>query len=80
VWHINNYERSTSNTVDHLIYQLTHSASLDQHMAEGYDSLSQAQVRAVAAFLEFIATQQHDPVLANDARAALTSYWRQRAP
>ncbi len=79
VWHLNNYDRSTSNTVDHLIYQLTRSESTDRHIADGYQSLSQTQVRAVAAFLEFIAGQQHDPILANDAQRALASYWREHA-
>jgi hypothetical protein len=79
VWHLNHYDRSTSNTVDHLISQLTRSESTDRHIAEGYEGLSLAQVRAVAAFLEFIAGQQHDPILANDAQVALASYWRERA-
>lgn len=79
VWHLNNYERSNSNTVDYLIYQLTRSESTDRHIADGYESLSEVQVRAVAAFLEFIAGQHHDPILAKDAQQALASYWREHA-
>jgi hypothetical protein len=79
VWHLDHFEHSSSNTVDHLIYQLTRSDSTDAHIADGYDSLSQGQVRAVAAFLEFVAGQQHDPILAADAQRALVSYWRDRA-
>ena len=79
VWHLDHYEHSPSNTVDHLIYQLTRGDCTDPHIADGYDSLSPSQVRAVAAFLEYVAGLQHDPTLAADAHRALASYWRDRA-
>ena len=79
VWHLHHFEGSRSNTVDHLIYQLTRSDSTDPHTAEGYESLSKNQVRAVAAFLEFVASQRHDLKLATDAEHALASHWRDRA-
>ena len=79
VWHLHHYEDSVSNTVDHLIYQLTRGDATDPHIAEGYESLSQPQVQAVAAFLEFVVGQRQDPILAADARLALASYWQVRA-
>lgn len=79
VWHLHHSEDSSSDTVDKLIYQLTRSDSTDSHIADGYESLSPPQVRAVAAFLEFVAGQRRDPILATDAERALASYWRARA-
>lgn len=61
--------------VDYLIYQLTRTDKTDEHVVAGYESLSPAQVRAVAAFLMFVARQTTDRILAKDAQTALPSYW-----
>ena len=77
VWHLENFDDSSSNTVHHLIYQLTLEESTDAHIRDGYESLSREQRRAVAAFLRFIARQPHDEFLARDASKALSAHWEQ---
>ena len=74
-WHLRNYETSGSNTVDHLIYQLTVTETKDAHMLECLRSLSPDQRHAVAELLRFMAAQSHDEHLAKDALKALSSFW-----
>lgn len=76
IWHLQNYNRPTdSNTVDHVVWNLTWSESTDDYIAEGFRTLSPEQVRAVDAFLTFIARQTDDATLAADAETARRSYW-----
>jgi len=77
-WHLRHHADSSSNTVDHLIYQLTRSDRTDPHILAGYESLSPAQTHAVAAFLSFVAGETDDEFLACDAAEALSSYWQAR--
>ena len=79
VWHLDHCRDSPSNTVDHLISQLTRGDATDPWILEGYESLSGKQARAVSTFLGFVASQQHDLLLAENAQRALDSYWRARA-
>jgi hypothetical protein len=78
IWHLRNYDGSNSNTVNHLIYQLTRTEKTDSYIVECYEGLSSEQARAVTAFLSFIARQDDDARLAIDAAKALSSYWAKR--
>jgi hypothetical protein len=78
IWHLRNYDCSSSNTVGHLIWQLTRTEKTDIYILECYEGLSSEQVRAVAAFLSFMVRQDDDARLAGDAAQALSSYWAKR--
>lgn len=80
LWHLENYnQRTDSNTVDNIVWNLTWEDNKDDHIAEGFQTLSAEQVRAVDAFLAFIAGQTDDPRLAADAAKARESYWARAA-
>jgi hypothetical protein len=51
-WYIRNSQTSDSNTVEHLIYQLSGDPK-DEHIKQGHAALSDAQRAVVRAFLEF---------------------------
>ena len=61
--------------MDNVIWNLTWDENKDEHIAAGFRTLSPEQVRAVDAFLGFIAGQSDDPRLAADAAKARDSYW-----
>ena len=76
IWHLQNYNRRTeSDTVDNVVWNLTWNENMDDHIVAGFRALSFQQVRAVDAFLAFIAGQTDDPGLAADAAKARESYW-----
>ena len=80
IWHLQNYRQCPdSNTVDNVIWNLTWDENKDEHIAAGFRTLSPEQVRAVDAFLAFIAGQNDDPSLAADAAKARDSYWARAA-
>jgi hypothetical protein len=80
IWHIQNYnQRTDSNTVDYIVWNLTWDENKDDHIDAGFRTLSSPQVRAVDAFLAFIAAQTDDPGLAEDAVKARESYWARAA-
>jgi hypothetical protein len=76
IWHLQNYNQHTdSNTVYNIVWNLTWDENMDDHIAAGFRTLSSQQVRAVDAFLAFIAGQIDDLGLAADAGKARESYW-----
>jgi hypothetical protein len=80
IWHLQNYnQRTDSDTVDNIVWNLTWVENKDDHIAAGFRSLSSLQGRAVDAFLAFIAAQTDDPGLAADAVTARESYWARAA-
>ena len=80
VWHLQHHDQPTdSNTVDTVVWNLVWKEAMDQHIADGFRSLSRQQARAVDAFLAFIAAQNHDRRLAEDAAAARRVYWARAA-
>lgn len=80
IWHLQNYSQCTdSNTIDNVISNLTWSEDMDEHLVAGYRTLTHAQVRAVDAFLAFIAEQNDDVRLAADAAKARALYWAKAA-
>lgn len=80
VWHLQHYDRHTdSSTVDNLVWNLTWDEDKDEHIVDGFRSLSRQQASAVDAFLGFIAAQNHDPRLAADATKARRLYWARAA-
>jgi hypothetical protein len=80
IWDLQNYnQRTESNTVDNVVWNLTWNDNKDEHIAAGFRTLSPEQVRAVDAFLAFIAAQTDDPRLAADAAKARESYWSRAA-
>jgi hypothetical protein len=52
-WYLRNSETSSSNTVDHLIYQLAGDPR-DEHIRVAHAAVSADQCSAIVAFLEFI--------------------------
>lgn len=80
IWHLHNYNRCTdSNTVDNLIWNLTWDDNTDDYIAQGFRILSPKQVRAVDAFLAYVAAQTDDLSLAGEAAKARASYWARAA-
>jgi hypothetical protein len=80
IWDLENYnQRTDSNTVENVVWNLTWDDNKDEHIAAGFLMLSPEQVRAVDAFLAFIAGQNDDPILAADAAKARESYWKRAA-
>jgi hypothetical protein len=80
IWHLQNYtQRNGSNTVDNIVWNLIWDENTDDHIAAGFQTLSSQQVRAVDAFLAFIAAQTDDRGLAADAAQARESYWARAA-
>jgi hypothetical protein len=80
IWHLQNYDQPTdSNSVNHIVWNLIWNDDQDEHIAAGFRTLSLEQVRAVDAFLAFVASQDDDPMLAADAATARESYWARAA-
>jgi hypothetical protein len=80
IWHLQNYcECAQSSTVVNVISNLTWDEDKDEHIAAGFRTLSPEQVKAVEAFLAYIAGQNDDRQLATDAAKARESYWARAA-
>ena len=80
LWHLQHYDQKThSNTVDNLVWNLTWDEDKDEHIVDGFRSLSRQQASAVDAFLRFIEAQTYDARLASDAMKARQLYWAHAA-
>jgi hypothetical protein len=80
IWHVQNYnQRTGSNTVDNIVWNLTWDDNKDEHIAAGFRTLSTEQVSAVDVFLAFVAGQTVAPMLAADAAKARESSWERAA-
>jgi hypothetical protein len=79
-WVLRHYSLSHSNTVDHVLYDLdmTEKSKDSRRMQiweERFATLSNAQRKAVLAFLEFMSTIPDNRVDSKAARRAIDSYW-----
>jgi len=75
-WILNQYERSSSNTVDHTLYDLDLTNREDTSrriMEERFSALSQKQGQAVLAFLKYMS--EIPRVDSKAASSAIDSYW-----
>lgn len=75
-WVLNYYETSSSNTLDHTLYDLDLTNREDTSrriMEERFPALSQQQGRAVLAFLKFM--REIPRVDSKAANSAIDSYW-----
>lgn len=75
-WVLNHYETSSSNTVDHTLYDLDLTNREDTSrriMEERFSALSQQQGRAVLTFLKFM--REIPGVDGEAASRAIDSYW-----
>jgi hypothetical protein len=76
LWHLQQYDQKTdANTVDNLVWNLAWDEDKDEHIVDGFRSLSRQQAAAVDAFLSFIEAESHDARLASDATKARQLYW-----
>ena len=75
-WVINNYTTSSSNTLDHTLYDLDLTGREDisrRIMGERFSALSREQGQAVLAFLKYMSGIKR--IDSKAARSAIDSYW-----